>query len=153
MRSDMGEGGSAQEELDRQRAALKLQSLARGRQQRKATRAKKEDYDKNPDKKPKGYKQYSEYDGEGKDNPYYVKLNNKKKKKKVDTSLYTDQHAKAATKIQSAQRAKLGRRKMNAKKTDPDAKSKGAQLKEADAEAYEAKLMAGKKGAAAEEGA
>jgi len=122
-RSDMTAGGPAAEELQRQRAALKIQALSRGRQERKATQAKKEEYDTDPSKKPKGYKAFSEYDGEGKDNPYFVKLNTTKKKKggPAAGSVYLEQqyaytHENAAKKIQAAQRGKIGRRKASHKK-------------------------------------
>merc|ERR1711908_69698 len=89
-RSDMTSGGPAALEQERQRAALKIQALTRGRQNRKQTQKTKETYDADPSKKPKGYKAYSEYDGDGKDNPYFVKLKKGKRRGNAG-SVYTEQ--------------------------------------------------------------
>jgi len=165
LRADLDAGGAAADELERQRAALKIQSIARSRQARKATAVVKAEYDKDPAKKPKGYKQYSEYDGEGKDNPYFVKLNTKKKKKGSAKgkagSVYLEQQYTytndpkaqefAAKKIQSLQRGKMGRRKLKKTKeamdADPTTRSKGyVALSEGDSNpVYEEVLKQGRK--------
>jgi len=123
-RSDMTSGGTAAEELERQRAVLKIQALSRGKQSRSKTKATKESYKADPSKKPKGYKQFSEYDGDGKDNPYFTKLAKGKKNRLAGDSAgnvygeqdYTYTHKEAALRIQAAQRGKMGRRKAKKKK-------------------------------------
>ena len=144
-RDDLGDGGDATMELERQRAALKIQSIARGKQQRKAVSKKKAEYDANPEMKPKGYKQYSEYHGD-KSNPYMVKMNAGKKKKSNHGDVYLAKE-KAAAKIQSIQRGKAARARVKAVKIDyannPDSAPKG--FGKVSDEEYEAKLKAGKK--------
>lgn len=144
-RADLVSGGDATSEIDRQRAALKIQSIARGKQERKKTVEKKAEYDADPDKKPAGYKQYSEYHGDT-SNPYMVKMNGGKKKKSSGHGDVYLAKEKAASKIQSIQRGKAARAKVDSVKLDykanPDSAAKG--YGKISDEEYEAKLKAGK---------
>jgi len=148
-RKELGDGGEAADEVERQRAVLKIQALARGKQNRKRTAEKKAEFDANPDKKPLGYKQYSEYNGST-DNPYYVKLSTGKKKKGKAGQVYLEDHGRAAVRIQSIQRGKASKARVSKKKEEfaanPELQTKGYKaLSEEDAASYDAKLKAGKK--------
>lgn len=127
-RSDLGDGGAYQNEIDRQRAALRIQSQARARRARKQAEFVKN----NPDAQTKGYKQFSEYQGD-EAHPYNVKLKKGKKGPQgvmtshesanvyANQSDYSYTHQTAALRIQSIQRGKIGRRNAKKKKTSRSA--------------------------------